>query len=70
MTTIKQHDELVKMFYTMGEFRSKLSDMRWRNETIDDELFGDIDCSLTELEKDLVNAINANQYERQEFTNI
>jgi hypothetical protein len=70
MTIKKQHETLLDMYYDVESLRNTLSHMRFRNEHIDDIHMSDIACSIEEVARDLVEAMNANQNAGKVFENI
>lgn len=70
MTIQKQHDALKDMYYQVEGLRNALSYIRFRNDHIDDTHMSDIACSIEEVARDLVEALNANQNAGNVFENI
>ena len=70
MTIQKQHGKLLVMYYDMEQLRNTLSEVRFKNEHIDDDYFAHIAVSIELLAKDLVEAMNANQNAGNIFQNI
>ena len=70
MTIQKQHETLLDMYYEVEGLRNTLSHMRFRNDHIDDIHMSNIACSIEEVARDLVEALNANQNAGNVFENI